>query len=255
MSELRPAPVDRMGVPLPIIPSEDLSKIDRQSVDFTGHHEFFLPGTAIFQELGAKACRSARVLGAERVLHNKGPNRFHRFYDISDVPADEQAQANILMLSLAGYLPGEGVELWSGEPVIRELNEEERARLCEVDPESSLTLRNLRTDRAEAARFLKKFVLKQSPINVSPSVLNEFTSTTKIRLTRAAGHEVLESAVQTAVEPVSDYYKEAWREGLLHPAAPISPEDLVLSALGNFVRRDQLLHPLRESLMVKAAAA
>jgi hypothetical protein len=255
MAELRKAPTDKIGVPLAIIPSEDFPYIDRNSEQFTGHHEFFLRGTARFRKTGAQACRAARVLGVEANLHNKGPLKFHGFYDVSDVPPGEQDQANILVMTLAGYIPKQGIDFWSGEPRLRDLKEEERDILCEIDPEEELSFKNLRTDRHIAVGFLKKFALEQSPINIDPAILEKFTSSTKIGLTREAGHEVLHSAIQGLVEPVGEYYNEMRAEGLLHPEAPISAEELVLKAFGSQGRREQLLHPLRQKLILKSAAA
>lgn len=255
MAELRHAPTDIIGVPRALIPSERLAIIPASSEESTGHHEFYLPGIARFHDLGSQALRSARILKAESAVHNTGPESFHQFYDISAGPHDKQNQSNILLLTLAGYIPKEGIDLWSGEPIIREFDEWEREILCEIDHNRELTFTGLRTERDVAANFIKKFVLEQSPVSIDPDILERFVSNPKIGLTRDEGHEVLRSNIHAAVEPVNAYYSQVRNEGLLHPMAPFSAEELVLRILGNEAGSERLLHPLRQRLAFRQVAA
>jgi len=250
MSEVLAAPTDDLGtgIPLPIIPSEKLPNIPPSSPESTGHHEFYLPGKERFRTLGEKTVRSSRVLRVEREVHNTGPKKFHIFFKVSQVPVDEQARANLLVLTLAGYIPKEGVDLWSGEPKIREMEDGEREILCEEDPDQELTYKNLRCERVEASAYIRKIVLKQTPGNVDPDTLKKFISARSLKLTKGAGHQVLRSAVQSMVEPIASTYEILRGEDLLHPLAPISAEDMVLHALGNEAKRENLLYPLRERL-------
>lgn len=254
MTELQPAPVDRLGIPLAIIPSENLPHIDSASSSSTGHHEFFLAGRERFRTFGGQTLRSSRVLRVEKEVHNHGPNMFHNFYSTSRGPIDEQGQSNILVLSLAGYYPKEGIDLWSGTPIIRELEDGEREILQTIDPNNELAYRNLRCDRAGTGEFLKKFVLKQDVTSADPRALEKFISTPKISHMKDEGYEILQSAIQAVATPIRKDYLAAKEEGLLHPLSPVNPETLIwnaMNAIGNGGHNQKLLRTLRESVLAR----
>src|SRR4051812_45369197 len=105
MRVIHEAPVDHIGIPLPIIPSEDFPNQETIPDGLSRHHEFWLYGSEKFTQLGRKAIRASRLLKTERTVHNKGALSFHRYFSQSSGPENEQDQFNICVLSMAGYLP------------------------------------------------------------------------------------------------------------------------------------------------------
>lgn len=249
MAELRKAPTDDLGVPLPIIPSEKLAGLESSSEDFTKHHEFFLHGTDRFNTIGGIAMRVSRILCTEREVHNTGPKAFHRFYDASPGPPAEVDQIYAGIFTLAGYIPKQGVDLWSGSPTIRDIESGERNILMTISKKNEFWYEYLRSNRSEITQFLDKFVARQDIGSADANSLTEFLSTPKLSIMADAAHEVLNAAIHSTVAPIKNRYQVAREAGQLHPLAPVSAEAVVLNALGNEQRRERTIRRLRESLL------
>jgi hypothetical protein len=255
MREIRPAPVDEIGIPLPIIPSENFTSYDKHGPRINKHHEFFLAGPYKFRSLGACAMRMSRLTRAEKEVHNDGSKSFHRFYNHSEGATNEQDQFNLTVLSIAGYLPKNGIDLWSGAPHIREIEDGEREILEAIDPNNNFyqnRIYHIDTIRP----FFQKYIKNQDLSHIDYGVAEEFLSTPKISDVRDLGHLILRGSIETAVEPMRWSYQTALEAGQLHPAAPIEPEDIVLNALGNELLREKRMFPaLRNNLQALPIAA
>lgn len=243
MTEIFEAPADELGVPKPIIPSENFPNILPNSSEMSRHHELFLYGPRVFTTLGGKATRQSRVLMTETTIHNQLPTSFHRIYNQSSGPTSEQGQFNVMALSMAGYLPVEGVDLWSDEPVIRPMEDGEREILTTIDPNDESRYRNLlySTD-GEVPKFIEQFLKKQNPNLAHQDALDEFMRSSRIREVRESGYEILRCAIGQALQPLQESYQLARESGRLHPLAPAEPAGIIMDVLSSDYQKDRILY-------------
>lgn len=247
MSSVFEAPKDSFGFPLPIIPSEDFPD-DIHSDRLSKHHEFFLYGSKKFHTLGEIAARGSRILRAEKVVHNTGPKSFHRFFNQSPAPETMDKQFMISLLSASGYLPEQGIDLWAGEPSIRDMEAGEREILQSPDLKGGLRYKNMIYYNEDLRAFYDKYLVKQDLTQLPDELLASFKAATKSKVVKEVGHEVIESVVALASTPITSVYTEARERGQLHPLAPESPEPIVLRILGSEEQRERLLGPLKGNL-------
>ncbi len=241
MTEIREAPVDYLGVPKPIIPSKNFASLELRSPSLSTHHEFFLFGPKTFTTPSSRAMRHSRLLRTERRVHNEGPMSFHNFFNQCSGPPDEASQFKISVLSLAGYLPEEGIDLWSGVPVVRKIEEDERAILMEPHPSDGSRYRNIYYHNDGARDFFLDYTKHQDPSDICPEAIREFLSTSKISEVRDSGFDILSGAMKKATMPIEGEYQLARKAGLLHPLAPETAQGLVAKILENEKQKEKNL--------------
>lgn len=181
--------------------------------------------------------------------HNLGLNAIHPKVDPPDAPTEIKEQAKVCVLSRAGHIPEYGIDLWSGAPSSRVIDEEEGAilrALCPLDEfgspirESGYTYFSFGS--SSMMDFMANYTLAQG-LNLNDQMLEkaeEFIHNSTDDTTRDLGHEVLEDVVISAVEDMAEDYSRARELSLLHPNAPATAGETVIKILGNTETREKL---------------
>lgn len=121
------SPVDELtGMPLVVAPPlEELPRNDPRIANW--HHIYHASTSPELQTLGGAALRNSRVELLPLKWHNTGRQNYHSYYIGPPLPAadDSDTQFRLCVLACAGYLPEKVIDLNSGEPVVRLMNEDE----------------------------------------------------------------------------------------------------------------------------------
>lgn len=110
-------PLDELtGIPLPILPQECIRSY---SETYNWHHAWHAESAPELQGLGGKALRHSRVQLVRATDHNDGDKTrgkltYHDFYIGPELPTEEIDQFNKCVISAAGYVPDEGIDLRTG---------------------------------------------------------------------------------------------------------------------------------------------
>lgn len=245
-------PVDSLGVPYPVIPSNRFSR-DKRASKAGRHHEFFPSDNPYFSStLGGTALRYSRIVWVQHAVHHGGPRALHPKMDPPKPPETPSAEFRVINFSLAGYYPETGLDLWETEHQCRPMEEWERRILTRNNPEKPYGYNNLSESLQHIRPFFQEYVVgcdfKQA--NGSDELLRNFVTARGEHSYRRIGYEILELAVELSVKPFKNEYYDAHDRVLLHPAAPIDPREVVRKALG----RSHILEELFPKLHEKAAA-
>lgn len=283
-------PTDQLsGLPLPVVPTDEV--LPRGQGDIANWHHHFHPRThpILLDTLGGRALRSARIQLVATTQHNYSDNAYHRFFAGPPIPEDRDTQFGLCVLSCAGFVPEEAVDLSSGEPVIVRMSEEQIARLRmqpevpEPEPkqvekyrqqkmpgatfeevqevllnkwrlQATLSYRNLRYGYDPMKHFFTEVVLDQDLSHLREGITHEFVERGTMHPGMVLLAQAAVQAVETAVHrdhKVSDLYRLVREAGYLHPGMPPNAASLVKYKLGDLSTRTGLLPELRRRLMQK----
>jgi hypothetical protein len=274
-------------IPLSIAPP--LQDLPRDCPDIANEHHLYHPACSPeLQSIGGIALRNSRIQLLPPSKHNDGPHNYHNIFKGPPLPAadDEEEQFRLCVLSCAGYLPPNVLDISGDEPVNRPMTARERyffrrparavpARLKDVEryrtnhpvpetlslsDEAILQLLNVRyTKQATLSSnhirysydpiqmFFKDFALRR-PLTHIGSEIDEFLLTKDDTRRRYLGHWLLAKQSEVATEKIQNEYKAVLQAGLLHPLMPKWSRSLVIHKLGDAVRRETMFPELAEVL-------
>lgn len=274
------------GLPLPLLPLENELPIDQG--DIANWHHHFHPRTdpVLFNTVGGRALRSARIQLVATTQHNYSEMAYHKFFKGPEIPADRDTQFGLCVLSCAGFLPEDAVDTSTGEPRIVRMTNEQQAQL-RVKPEASdpeewqvekyrrqklpaasldevrrvlaekwqlqaeLSYRNLRYGYDPMKAFFTEVVLVQDVSHLPECIIEEFVETGSMKPGLVLLSQAAVQAVETAEhrgQKVSDLYRVARSNGYLHNGMPPNAASLVKYKLGDLSTRVGLLPRLRQQL-------
>lgn len=231
-------PIDDIGMPLPLAPT-DLETHDASQPKPDWHHHFHPRRSLILtQDWGGDAIRNARVQKANWNTHHL---EYHNYYQGPELPDTPAQKFGITVLAVAGYVPEEAIEFVKSEPSIIRLSDGQRNRLLKSG--------ELRCAAPEIVRkFLIEYTVKQEFTDVKDSIIDEFLNTSDDLRRYRLGGTLLNLAVDKAVEPLDPFYRTAWKKGYIHRTSAYRPQRLVRTKLKFKSHQAELINRLHKEL-------
>lgn len=271
------------GFPLPLVPSENL--MDPSVRVFANWHHPFHPNSAPeLQSLGGRALRHSRVQLVEAVDHNHSKESYHAVYDQPPLPAadNRHAQFMLALIGCLGYVPRQGLDIYSDGRPIRDLTAAEMdflrqpAKAAPVtdtqlaqfiektdgvrprtawrilqrkrERQAALSYQNLRYSYDPIRHFFSDYVLSEEQLDLSPRVMKRFLSSKDEATLQGRGEFIIGRASEVAVDPIRSVYTALRTQGLLHNLTPENPAKVVKNKLGSFEQRKRLYPLLQERI-------
>lgn len=275
------------GLPLPLMPTDELLPNDNGSVA-NWHHQFH-PSTSpvLTDSIGGRALRCSRIQLVPVEHHNFTETAYHRFYAGPPIPEDPAEQFGIAVLSCAGYMPEYAIDVSTGDPCVRPMNDRQLEMLmmaaepapllpvvverfrdrrmpdatleeaAEVlwdkrERQATMSYRNMRYGYDPMKQFLAEIVLEQDVSDMPRKIVGRFLAngdeTEGMKLLDAASNRAAEGVVARGM-PVDELYRQARDDGRLNPNMPPSAGTLIANKLGDFTRRTEILPRLRRRLL------
>lgn len=231
-------PIDEIGMPLPLAPT-NLEIRDASQPKPDWHHHFHPRRSLILQEdWGGDAIRTARVQKADWNIHHLD---YHNYFQGPVLPETPAQKFGIAVLAVAGYVPAEAIEFVKSEPKIIRLSDEQRNRLW--------TSGELRSAAPETVRrFLVDYTIKQELTDVKEQIIDEFLHTSNYDRRYKLGGTLINLAIDKAVEPLEAFYRSAWKKGYINRASAHRPGRLVRTKLKLKSHQGILIQKLQEEL-------
>lgn len=230
MSE-RLAPVDEYGMPYAIIPAESPSY--NADTTRTEHHAFYRSRATPLTTAAGRALRLSRVHMIERWQHDIWHARY--LNGVKKLPQTETEAFGLLVLSCAGYLSREGMELQANNSFKRvRMNPNLYQHLRSKQEMHPQTESNSRIPEGgphprrvqdyavqEISAFLTNYAKRQNIEHLkNEDFVDEFLTTRDTNRRYELGRLILTEAMRVAVEPVTPIYRQALDDGLLRVAEP-----------------------------------
>lgn len=222
------APVDEIGMPLPLAPALELTpKKGRPKPD--RHHHFHPKRSEVLtRDLGGQAMRNLRVQESDYETHHTD---YHGYYDGPPLPEIPQDQFGIVLLGVAGYIPTRAIKFNDGQPEEVPLTRQQR---------------RLMWDRGDigigSTKAVKEFIIdymtSQNLAEVNEKLVDEFLNTPNMQRRYRLGGELLQLAIKTAAEPIDPFYHKAWKKGLI----PRETSSKATRLIRNRLRLNQYQH-------------
>lgn len=232
MAEKLVTPVDEMtGLPYSIILNESISSLHRTSAA-NRNHAFHPKMDPRLKTVGGQALRVCRIQIVEATQHNLGEHCYHSYYDGPPIIEDEMEQFRTVIWALAGYIPERGIQLNGGEPVERQITNNEMDLLKTT---SVNDYKYIHFGGSALRVFMRKVILDKS-MQVDLSKLDSFLSSKSLQKRRRLGMEVLKQASAIASLEISSEYKVVHSAKMLRPEAPDSPAVLIDDVIRNPVK-------------------
>lgn len=231
-------PIDEIGMPLPLAPT-NLEIRDASQPKPDWHHHFHPRKSLILREdWGGDAVRNARVqLSDYRVHHNE----YHTYYKGPELPETPQQKFGIAVLAIAGYVPAEAIAFKRGKPEIVQLTENQRSRL--------LTSGELKIAAPETLRsFLAEYTVKQDLTDADETLIDEFIHTRQLDRRYKLGGALLDMAIEKAVEPLDPFYRTAWKKGYIDRSSAHRPRRLLKTKIYYKSRQPKIIQQLHDEL-------
>ena len=232
---------DVVGIPLPFAPRNDLPAVGQaQSIEANWHHHFHPRKSKLLEGIGGQAVRNVRLQWADFVDHSY---RYHQYFLGPKLPETDDERFKICVLSSAGYVPEQAIDLSANKPQKVSLTQEQRSRLWQ-----SGELRNA------APEIVRKFLIAHTMkyTGVLPSLyesnVDEFLNTSDEERRKSLGYWLLARAAEIATDPLNSTYTMARRNGLITMRSPSKPLVVVQKKFGSSHRKAVLLNDLREEL-------
>jgi hypothetical protein len=232
-------PIDEIGMPLPLAPT-NLEIHDASQPKPDWHHHFHPKKSPLLTEDdGGKAVRGARLQKADWGLHH---NKYHSYYEGPPLPNTQSQKFGIAVLASAGYVPAEAIDLSSEEPRIVTLSSSQRYRLWRSG--------ELRIGAPDTVRkFLQEYTLGQNLAEVNEKLVDEFLNTPSEQRRYKLGGVLLDFAIEKAVEPLDPFYRTAWKKGYIDRKSAHRPQRLVKTKLRYKTRQPTLVDKLYDTLL------
>lgn len=242
------------GIPLPIAPSLESIPVDRPDIADL-HHGYHPRLDPKLLTTAGFALRNSALQVTERALHNEGPLSYHAFYKGPEIPTDEAEIFRRVVLSTAGYIPEEVIDMNNGEPYVRSMSSSELEYFQTPSPENDFDYKYLKYRYGPIRDFLRDYVIGQ-PIgeeHIRLNKLDEFLHTTDKGKKLNLGHYLIAKASEVATDQVRDQYYDLKRSRRMHPNASIAPSRLVTYKLGNSRQRSQLIPIMEQNIRERFA--
>ena len=283
-------PTDELsGLPLPLLPVEEVLPTDDGQVANWHHHFHPASDPALTETSGGKALRAARIQLVPIGHHNYTENAYHRFYVGPPIPTERDEQLGMAVLSCAGYVPERAIDVSTGEPHESDMTEAQ-AKFLKMIPEpvevddveveryrksrlpdatldtarqilqekrerqANLSYRNIRYGYDPMKQFFSDVVLDQDLSHMRRKMaLNKFLSNGDVSQGLSALYQAAYQAVNEATfhenQTVAEVYDEARERDRLHPYMPPSAARLIYDKLGDAPGRAKFLPKLRSKLL------
>ncbi len=211
------SPVDELtGMPLPILP------VDKNAPS-NWHHHFHPNNDPKLQGANGRALRYSRVQYVSKRLHD----RYHKEFFGPPLPGDDSGRFLLIILSCAGYIPRQAIDVSHAEPRVVGLHSSvyeplRKSRRLGFEARKRTVAGDMSTEgraKAEIGKFLCHFVIEQDLPHLEKEI-NRFLNALSEKKRRQLGSTILRRAIEVAAEPVEPIYREAWRRHLVEPALP-----------------------------------
>lgn len=231
-------PIDEIGMPLPLAPT-NLEIRDASQPEPDWHHHFHPRRSVILTEdWGGDAIRNARLQKVDYRIHH---DEYHGFFTGPELPETPAQKFGIAVLAIAGYVPGEAIAFRRGEPQIVNLSEASRNRLLKSG--------ELRSAAPELVRkFILEYTLSQDLTDVNQSIVDEFLNTGSLDKRYRLGGMLLGLAIDRAAEPLDPFYRTAWKKGYIDRRSAHRPQRLIRTKLNFKSRQNVLINKLHATL-------
>lgn len=213
------------GVPLAIAPSEKYRGKNKNR-----HHAFFYAVDYINGTPGQQAARLARLQRVNKVLHKYA----HEYLFGTMMPATAQEEFIQTVLGHAGYVSRFGMKLDEGNFEIVELSQNQ---LNALRRRNTFSIQRGGESRAKIGQFLMNYAIwqdfspaKQSEVeeflSIKPKAWREDPVAQEKKISLASN--LLEMALNVAVEPISTTYEKARQDRVVRVGAPLTAASVVI---------------------------
>lgn len=238
------APIEAStGVPLPIYQSKNVRTKAKNR-----HHAYFLESEYKVAGPGYRAVRFARLQKGNKGLHIL----YHEMVAGAEMPASDRELFNQTLLGYAGYVPQFAVDVAEGELNIVELEPSERDAMRR---KNVFQIERRSAYQAEIGSFLMNYAIWQDFeiekrielerfLSIRPRHLKKKPELRPVKERLAAN--LLDEALDFAVEPISKTYTEAKKERALKVGMPACALALVKSYVGEYLQ--DYVEPLHQRL-------
>ena len=231
-------PIDEIGMPLPLAPTNlELRDASQPKPDW--HHHFHPRKSLLLtDDDGGNAVRHSRIQKADWNIHH---NEYHGYFAGPPLPETSAQKFGIAVLASAGYVPAEAIEFKSDGPHIITLSNKQRNRLWGSG--------ELRSAAPEAVRkFLLAYTLEQDLVEVNEKLVDEFLHTISEQRRYRLGGMLLSLAIEKAVEPLDPFYRTAWKKGYIDRTSAHKPQRLIKTKIHFKSRQSMLVDKLYDVL-------
>lgn len=240
-------PTDEMsGLPLAIAPKcEWLPMHNAQIAD--EHHGWHRKSAPLLNTLAGLALRNSWLQLIERDLHNEGPFRYHKHFSGPSLSIDEVDIFSRITLACAGFIPDHVIDTQKGDSglsFVRPITKKEAEFLRTPSENNIFTYRYIQYRYEPIKEFFQGYTLN----HVSHEEVDEFLHTKNLERKKEIGRLLLQNAVELVTDDIKAKYLLTKKQGLLHPAMPANPEELVLHKLGTQNERDHLVSKLQDKI-------
>jgi len=282
------APKDEFsGMPLPLMPRDEILPLDQGDVANWHHLNHPKADPILAGTLGGKALRSSQIQLVAAEQHNYTEEAYHYYYERSQIASETGQQVGLLVLSSAGYVPGEAIVTAGGDPKVlpmtrsqvemlrmqpevevpddkqverfwskrmpdAPIEEAKRVLVEKWQQQADYSYRNIRYGYDPMKAFFADVVTQQDMSHLPGKLIDEFMAngnpTKGMSILAQAAVKTVETSMCQGV-PVNDLYKQAKAEGKLHPSMPPHSASLLKYKLGDYESRMALLPKLRERML------
>jgi hypothetical protein len=223
MAEHIPTPVcEATGLPLPVRQTLTIEPINWALFNFKDYHHHFHPERSpeLVTEEG-RALRVSRGQWLPKELHN----RYHKLFDGPPLPVDIDEVFRLTVLSCAGVVPREALDLSKRRSYKKVGLRDEEFELLAAP--NSIFIEKAHSKGASPKRriigqFLVSYALKQDLYEViSDRVIEQFLyRSTSAERRKELGNYILREALDMSVDGLAAEHRELRREGYSLPGRP-----------------------------------
>ena len=232
---LERTPVDELTrLPLPVLMkgTDFASLTGRETRRTPNYHHHFHPKVSPelgYDEDGSKLPEGDPLrLEGRAVRYSRGQympkwlhERYHRIFEGPELPMDTQSKFTAVVLACAGVVPRQALDLYSpGEYTIVTLGHKDYEFIRrKLYYEGASNNTKLHDRKSEIGMFIATYAINNGLNNLLSAAevrqkVDEFMSPINERSRRAAGHFLLEQAVDASVADLVPIHQEAKEEGM-----------------------------------------
>ncbi|MEI6237445.1 MAG: hypothetical protein WCP03_02485 [Candidatus Saccharibacteria bacterium] len=216
MTEKRFTPVDELtGLPLPILPTNELPNGVELPVYLNPHHHFHPKKAKLIRnpEEGG-FLRNSRIQILPRWIHNQ----YHDIYRGPKIDKDEQKRLLLGIFAVVGYLPKYAIDAPESakrdEDVIVEIEDDlYRQMIDKTLLKSEATKSKERRDRVCA--YMMRVVLDQDVNIIDQLVIEQFLDTKNDNTRLEIGRLIINNLIEQSTEPIEPIYKQVYRKNMV----------------------------------------
>jgi hypothetical protein len=231
-------PIDEIGMPLPLAPT-DLERRDASQRKPDWHHHFHPKKSPLLtSDPGGESVRNCREQLYDFNIHHLD---YHNHFTGPPLPKTEAQKFGISVLAAAGYVPAKAIQFTDGEPEIVRLNKSQRGRLW-----SSGELRMASPKKVQD--FLLQYSIGHGLLEVDERLIDRFLNTSSDQRRYRLGGILLDLAIDKAAKPLDPFYRTAWKKGYINRVSAHRPQRLIKTTLRVNSRQPILVDKLFDTL-------